>query len=486
MKSVSQQSIIRLVISICLVVLLLPDLLSPQNGFAAARKKDTRVFNQQTVESASEGVYDLAFSMSKQGVFTVKASVAVTNHSKDDWSDLVFYFIPNMFTKETNKKLIAEGKYPYASNKPGTFRIQKVSIDGKKAKYSLDHDTFTVWPEKKLSPEERVKVDISYQFTLPEETFRFVKMKDHYYLAQWYPMLATYTDGWNKYEYTPYAETYHTAHSNFTVKYRIPKGYSLFSSADDDAALNSTSGTLRMKNVKEFFITIGPDIKTTTAKIDDVEIRVIAPKEYAKQAASVLEAATRSFDYFQQKIGTYPYKQLDVVMLKLGSMINMEYPGIVTVSPYSASPIIAHEVAHQWFYATVSNDPYKEAWLDEGLTTFAETLYLYDEEKLPESHTFGGLRWEVDWLRKEGKLQPANLPFPEYNGIGMTGSTYKQPALQLWEWFSEHGGVEGANRFLKTYYEQYAFKQVDTHEFVRFAKKNFKMSHKFFEEWLRL
>lgn len=60
---------------------------------------------------------------------------------------------------------------------------------------------------------------------------------------------------------------------------------------------------------------------------------------------------------------------------KLGGM---EYPGIVTVldSIQDVSEIIAHGIAHQWFYGIVSNDAFHEPWVDEGMTQFATFLYL--------------------------------------------------------------------------------------------------------------
>jgi hypothetical protein len=39
------------------------------------------------------------------------------------------------------------------------------------------------------------------------------------------------------------------------------------------------------------------------------------------------------------------------------------------------STLIVHETAHQWWYASVGNDPALEPWLDEALATFSEMIY---------------------------------------------------------------------------------------------------------------
>lgn len=43
---------------------------------------------------------------------------------------------------------------------------------------------------------------------------------------------------------------------------------------------------------------------------------------------------------------------------------------------------VAHEVAHQWFYAAVGNDQYGEPWLDEGLAQFSQSI-LYEDSDAP-------------------------------------------------------------------------------------------------------
>ncbi len=43
---------------------------------------------------------------------------------------------------------------------------------------------------------------------------------------------------------------------------------------------------------------------------------------------------------------------------------------------------VAHEVRlHEWFYAVVGNDQYREAWLDESFAVYGEFVYqLYTGE----------------------------------------------------------------------------------------------------------
>ena len=57
----------------------------------------------------------------------------------------------------------------------------------------------------------------------------------------------------------------------------------------------------------------------------------------------------------------------------------------------------------------------------------------------------------------------------------------------LWNLFEARGGIERAEKFLKSYYEYYQYKEVDSEEFVRFAKYHFDLEDdSVFEDWLLL
>ena len=66
----------------------------------------------------------------------------------------------------------------------------------------------------------------------------------------------------------------------------------------------------------------------------------------------------------------------------------MEYPGLCMIGMPDVKEFrnidknsfgkleshVPHEIAHQWFYAAIGNDSYKEPWLDEGFSEFCEDI----------------------------------------------------------------------------------------------------------------
>ena len=437
-----------------------------------------RNFTSKTVPPGSDSQYVLDLRMTKEGKFNLKATVTINNISQDSWNDLVFYFIPNIFTENTSQ----ESQNPLEV--PSTVKLHKVTLDGEQVDYNLDKDTLSIPLSKELEPGNDVTVDFDYEFTLPEGGLRFTKSNENYHLAQFYPMVATYRNHkWNKEEYRFRGETYHTGFSDFKVSYDIPEGYTFVSTSEDDEYPGKTVGTFEVNNVKEVFIAILKEPLVTEKEDGNVNIRVFGFEDKEDLYLEISEVASESLHYFQEIMGPYPFTQLDIVVDGLG----MEYPGIVTVgSIYGSSPVksdalknmVVHEVAHQWFYGVINNDPYNDSWLDEGFATFAQGLFYFSKsnEEVPYKNMYKMLD-QVEPL-------PVNLALDQYAN---SSQIYGKASTMLWHLFENRDGIEEAEKFLKAYYDFYKYKEVNTEEFVRFTQYYFNLEdNRELESWLKI
>lgn len=426
-------------------------------------------------ESKSQAKYNLHLQMLNESDFTGKATIDVKNLSKNNWMELVFYFIPNAL-KTTNA----------IQKNPGKANIQSLKVNGNEVDFSIEKDTLRVPLMSALSFNQTATVEVEFTFTPPIEGFRFSSEKDHYQLAQWYPMLATYfeDEGWNKENYTHGTETYLTTHSDFHVSYEILEEYVLASSADNDAKPGNSKGSFSVKNAKEVFIGIIKKPISKEVAVNDVNIRVITGRQNEHLIDHALNTATEALKFMEQKVGDYPYNQLDII---IGRGANMEYPGIVTVNePGNADfffdHVIVHEIAHQWFYGIVNNDPYSEGWLDEGLTEFSTSLFFLVSREMSERDAFTR---SITTFKSRKEDLPSNLSVPGYHDTGFFTYLYAQPTLKLWELAEMYGGEEVALQFLADYYRLYAYSIVTTEEFVRFTQEYFGVSQAFFSDWLK-
>ncbi|MEZ4560064.1 MAG: M1 family aminopeptidase, partial [Caldilineaceae bacterium] len=85
---------------------------------------------------------------------------------------------------------------------------------------------------------------------------------------------------------------------------------------------------------------------------------------------------------FSDRYGAYPFQDMRVAPAPI-SFRGMEYPqvsllGIQLYSTYrnNLEILTAHEVAHQWWYQLVHNDPVNSPWLDEAIAEFSMKLYM--------------------------------------------------------------------------------------------------------------
>jgi len=421
------------------------------------------VFNPREVPAGSQSNYNMKLSMDSNGLFSADISIDILNVSNEKWDELKLYFIPNMFTSENSPQL----------NTPSEVRIESVQIDNKDSSYSLEKDTIYIPLRTSVSPSESVTFQMKYHFTLPIEGYRFEKIDSDYHLAQWYPMVPTYQKGWNKQVYTSKGESYHTTFSNFNLTFDIPKEYTLVSTFDQERFPSINNNSLRIENVKEIFVAILKDPQVIQKKSDNVNIRVFGTGKSEELLDEVADTAVESFNYFQSIIGPYPHKQLDIILDGPG----MEYAGIVTVTNEVRKAILVHEIAHQWFYGIVSNDPYVDAWLDEGITVLATSLFLMKDEK------------DLSYIDFSDKIEPlpSNLPLHDYLKSTQSNYIYGQSHSNLAKIFNQHGGKQTAEDFLNRYFSLYKYKEVDTAEFVRFMKYYLELKDdSLFESWLEL
>ncbi len=121
---------------------------------------------------------------------------------------------------------------------------------------------------------------------------------------------------------------------------------------------------------RDFGLAVGR-FRVRTRTVDGVRVRVHTGRS-SRDTRSIMRAATRSVRLLQQRLGPYGSPEIDLVGIRAN--FGMEYPELVFVT--GDAGLVAHEVAHQWWYSIVGNDQYREPWLDETFASYSQ-LDLY-------------------------------------------------------------------------------------------------------------
>jgi aminopeptidase N len=115
--------------------------------------------------------------------------------------------------------------------------------------------------------------------------------------------------------------------------------------------------------------------------------------ENRKEGFFDYSAALKPLAYYIRLIGEYPYEKLADVQSKT-IFGGLENAGCIFYSENSVTGqgkeenLMAHEIAHQWFGNSVTEDDWHHIWLSEGFATYLAAVYLegtYGKGKLDET-----------------------------------------------------------------------------------------------------
>lgn len=173
----------------------------------------------------------------------------------------------------------------------------------------------------------------------------------------------------------------------YDVHVRAPASLVIIATGDCEAR---NEGALRLTHcvaapVRDFALQASPSFRVIERQVigvggDSVLLRVVFAAGQSAAAERALVYMADAFAMYEPLYGAYPYRVLTVFQTttRVGGV---EYPMLSGVTPQPGDEaffewLVAHEVAHQWWYGLVGSDPLREAWLDESLTQYTTLQYV--------------------------------------------------------------------------------------------------------------
>lgn len=268
----------------------------------------------------------------------------------------------------------------------GAFTLQEARLDGLAVPAVLDGTLLELTPPEAIAGGALVVVELRYELWPPQRRGRFGWLDGVMALGNWFPILAVYSGGWERHQYTEVGDSFHSEVADFEVEVSAPPPLVVAHSGE---AVTNAGGrwALRAANLRDFALVIGADFHVAERQEGATLLQVYTAG--APASAAQLEALAALVRWYSDLLGPYPYPTLTVASVDLGGYAGMEYPTLVMLEPrLLAVPwepnsyahfILAHEVAHQWFYGLVGNDEIRDAWLDEAFATYLPLLYYREQ-----------------------------------------------------------------------------------------------------------
>jgi hypothetical protein len=222
-----------------------------------------------------------------------------------------------------------------------------------------------------LAPGAETELVMRIQVTAPPRPDRFGRFDGAAYFGNALPVLAVADeDGWSLPPYTFHGDAFNSLVADWDVRL-LRRGAQ---AATTGRAVSEGDDTIRSTaRARDFMVVAGP-LHETAARAGDVTVRHWAVgREDPGEASRAIRVARTALRGYARRLGPYRRDELDIVegprRVARGAGLAMEYPELV-ISP-STFPILAHEIAHQWWYGIVGDDEYAEPWLDESFANYS-------------------------------------------------------------------------------------------------------------------
>ncbi len=408
------------------------------------------------------------------------------NDSNNALSYVKFNIYPNAYREGASNRLVTSAYLEKAYDNEvnyGEFIIKSVKVNDMTGTYEVcgeDENILKVDLPQELYPGETSKIEIGYSVTLANINHRLGYGANTINFGGFYPVACVYEDGKGFIEqvYQSSGDPFYSDVSNYYVTFSCSSDYVMASSGEFESVQTKNDITIykiKAHKVRDFCFVLSKEFKEITTVEEGIQIKYYYFDD--ENAEAHLETSCNAISTYNELFGKYPYSQLSVVQTNF-CFGGMEWPNLVMISSNVTGKdvdyVIAHEIAHQWWYGVVGDDELREAWLDESLTEYSTVLFFeanpdYDlaYETILQNATdtykffvkiFSSIYDDFDESMNRSLTEFATEP--EYVNLVYTKGVLMFDAVR---------NIVGKKAFLnmlQTYYKTYMYENVTSDEFI--------------------
>lgn len=397
----------------------------------------------------------------QNGQVDVHEQLVFPNTTGDTLEELILYVFPNAFAE--------------------AFILGDIKLEqggqSSAPSYTLSETTLRLFLPSSLAPGEEVVLDLDYTLHPPlldasawppEGNLGWSEGGRSVHLGHWYAQLVPYRRGygWQTWPYHPVGDPFCSDVADYAVVVTAPDNYVVVGGGERQK--EGDRWVFNLEAGRDFAVFVGRNYAELEGQVGAVRVFSVHRREHAEAGLAALEVAEEAMAVFLRRYGPYPFETFTVFEGDLYG--GMEYSGIVSVGAefyesYGGTPqevlpaLVAHELAHQWWYGVVGNNQIYEPWLDEAMARYSEVLFY--EEVYPEA---------VDWwwearVNAWGPAGHIDVEIYDFDDTASYVHHLYPRASQFMRDLRQRIGDETFFRFLQRYYRENAFKRVSRLDF---------------------
>ncbi len=194
--------------------------------------------------------------------------------------------------------------------------------------------------------------------------------------------------------------------------------------------------------------------------------------------------------WMEERIGPFPYEKLANVQSKtryggMENASNIFYSEESVTGKRDSEDLLAHEIAHQWFGDSASEDDWYHVWLSEGFATYLTQLYLeatYGRERLVTGMQEAKAK-VLAYYQNTPNSPIVDTTIQDLNQL-LSPNAYQKGAWVL-HMLRHEVGDSTFWKGIKAYYRQYRDGNALSQDFQRVMEKSSgKNLSAFFKQWL--
>ncbi len=357
--------------------------------------------------------------------------------------------------------------FPSAPGFGGAMTVTRVTVDGQTVPLQLEQRGTALKVPVTLAPGALADLTLDFLIGIPRDPTvgyaMFGSIGGVTTLPDFYPVIPVRDETSWHIELAPeYGDETFTPTALYDVSITAPVTQVVVTSGTCEPQMagvwHCVSGPMR-----DFMLAMSANYRMVTQNVDDVTVRsfyIPGDKAGGQRAAQVAADALR---VYSRRFGPYPFAELDVV--ETGTHAGgIEYPGLVVIADNLYQQVgegsyfdfvVAHEVAHQWWYSLVGNDQVNHPWLDESLVGYSTLLYY--EDTFGKAVADGVLKQVFEdayqKLLQEKRDQKVDQPVSAFTRNDYSAVVYRKGPL-FFRALREAIGDDKFDAFLKTYFRQ--------------------------------
>lgn len=423
-----------------------------------------------TLELAPRYDIDVVYDAEEQVLHGV-ASIILYNTTMDPWRQLIFRL------------------YPALEHYGAGIVIQGAAVNGRPApfEYATGRTVLRLNLSQPLEKGQRADVRLTWTASIPRWTdgdavyALYGASQQITSLPLFYPSLAVYQPGatlgagrWWTDTGSIRGDAAFNYASLFVVTATLPAEQIPVTSGTLVSSTLVEGGQARHVWVtgpsREFLLHMSPLFQSTYTETYGTRVTSYWLPQHEAAGRAALTYAVAALRIYSDRFGPYPYRDLRVAPAPL-NFRGMEYPQTILLGTQLYSRfrenlevLVAHEVAHQWWYLMVHNDPVNEPWLDEALAEYSMKIYMEELRGLGSANQLINQRWQLPWNLLKGRQADTQVNQPAAHfadGTQYETIIYGKGALFYTELRKQLGDRQFF-RFLHRYLETHRYGIVDT------------------------